>query len=287
MSLLDPQLKAFMATAKHKTVHAAAEAIHLTQTAVTQRIHALEKRLKTSLFIRSRRGMELTPDGETLLRYCHVVQELEGGVLNKITKSGIDTEVSVCITAPSSIMQSRIIPQCLPVMSKFQQLLLRFNINDIENRHLDLRAGECQFSVLQDENLSKEFRIKKLKPENYILVCSEKWKGRRLHDILQQERIIDFDPSDQMTFKYLKYFDLLEFARQDRYFVNRTESIAKMVAAGYGYSLLSKEFSQEYFKEHQLMALNKGQIYENQMYLAWYDRPQMPNYLSALINAIK
>ena len=51
MSLLSPQLQAFLAVANCKTVHGAAANIHLTQTAVTQRIRSLERLLKTTLFL--------------------------------------------------------------------------------------------------------------------------------------------------------------------------------------------------------------------------------------------
>jgi LysR family transcriptional regulator (chromosome initiation inhibitor) len=53
MSLLGPNLDAFMAVVAHKTVHAAAEGLCITQTAATQRIRNLEQRLKTTLFVRS------------------------------------------------------------------------------------------------------------------------------------------------------------------------------------------------------------------------------------------
>lgn len=53
MSLLSPQLKAFMAIIDAKTVHAAASILNITQTAVTQRLRNLEAQLKTTLFIRS------------------------------------------------------------------------------------------------------------------------------------------------------------------------------------------------------------------------------------------
>jgi len=43
MILLDPQLIAFEAIVKEGTVHAAADTLYLTQTAVTQRIHLLEE----------------------------------------------------------------------------------------------------------------------------------------------------------------------------------------------------------------------------------------------------
>ncbi len=71
MSLLSPQLEAFVAITRYRTVHAAAVDLHITQTAVTQRIRTLETRLRTTLFTRTRRGMLLTPEGEALLRYCH------------------------------------------------------------------------------------------------------------------------------------------------------------------------------------------------------------------------
>ena len=41
MSLLSPQLQAFLAVAEHKTVHGAAGDLYITQTAVTQRILSL------------------------------------------------------------------------------------------------------------------------------------------------------------------------------------------------------------------------------------------------------
>ncbi|PJB09950.1 MAG: LysR family transcriptional regulator, partial [Gammaproteobacteria bacterium CG_4_9_14_3_um_filter_38_9] len=86
MSLLSPNLIAFMAIVKHKTVHGAADAIHLTQTAVTQRIRSLEKQLKTTLFVRTRRGMVLTQEGEALWRYCMAAKSLEGEALARIQK---------------------------------------------------------------------------------------------------------------------------------------------------------------------------------------------------------
>src|SRR5580704_95525 len=124
MRLLDPQLEAFLAVVKHKTVHGAAAEIHLTQTGITQRIRTLEKRLSTSLFVRSRRGMMLTQEGEALLRYCQQVEQLEGVALSSITKTGIEKIVSVNLTGPTTIMHSRIIPPCILVAKKFPRLLL-------------------------------------------------------------------------------------------------------------------------------------------------------------------
>lgn len=286
MSLLSPNLVAFMAIVKYKTVHGAAGAIHLTQTAVTQRIRALERQLKITLFIRTRRGMVLTQEGEALLRYCQAAKSLEGEALARIQKTGVETEVSLTISAPTSIMCSRIVPSCLPIIKKFPHLLMHFDVDDIDERHEKLRAGVADLVILREDDLRPEMAHKILEPEEYILVCSPQWKKRRLKEIIQHERIIDFDESDNITFDYLKHYDLFEQANHSRYFVNRTEDLALMVSEGIGYSTLAKEFAKPYVRDHELIILNHGKSLNIPLVLAWFDRPEPPNYFSAVVKAI-
>lgn len=287
MSLLDPQLQAFQAIVQCKTVHGAAAAIHVTQTAVTQRIKSLEAKLKTTLFIRSRRGMLLTPEGEALLRYCQAIREIEGEALAKIKGTGVEADIQVCIAGSTSSMRSRIIPQCIPVVKKFPRLSLRFDINDSEDHCIRaIRSGESQLAIIQQQNVLPELQSKMLKPEHYVLVCTPAWKGRKLQDIIKNERIIDFNPSDHLTYAYLKQYELFDLARHDRQFANRTESLALMVQEGLGYGLLTKEFSKSYVDAGELILLNPGKVYVNNIALVWYERPEPPAYFSALLKAI-
>jgi len=286
MSLLSPQLIAFMAIVKYKTVHGAAQTIHLTQTAVTQRIRALEAQLKVTLFIRTRRGMVLTQEGEALLRYCQAAKSLEGEALAHIQGTGTETEVALTISAPTSLMRGRILPSCFPIMKKFPNLLLYFNVNDVEERHETLRAGLADLVVLREEDLRPEMEHKTLYPEEYVLVCSAKWKGRRLKEIIQTERIIDFDENDSVTFDYLKKYDLFDEARHSRYFVNHTENLAFMVIQGMGYTTLAKEFAKSYVDNNELIILNHGKTVEIARVLAWFDRPEPPDYFSAIVKGI-
>lgn len=286
MSLLSPPLEAFMAIVKHKTVHGAASAIHLTQTAVTQRIRSLEKQLKVTLFVRSRRGMVLTQEGEALLRYCQAAKSLEGEALAQIQKTGTETEVELTISAPTSIMRARIVPSCLSIMQSFPNLLMHFDVDDGEDRHEKLRAGLADLVILREEHLRPEMEYKNLHPEEYVLVGSAKWKGRRLKEIIQNERIIDFDQDDTVTFDYLKEYDLFDEAQHSRYFVNRTENLALMVSAGIGYTTLAKEFAKPYVKNHELIILNHEKTLNIPLVLAWFDRPEPPTYFSAVVEAI-
>ncbi|OGO94468.1 MAG: hypothetical protein A3F10_03015 [Coxiella sp. RIFCSPHIGHO2_12_FULL_42_15] len=286
MSLLSPQIQAFVYIAKCGTVHQAATALHLTQTAVTQRLRLLEQKLGVSLFVRSRRGMLLTAEGETLLRYCHACLDLEHETLSEIKASGVTQSVEIKISGPTSFMGSRVIRQCFSVLQAFPRLLVHFDITDDEHRHLQLREGQAHLAIIQPEHLAAEMESKTLQPEQYVLVCSSAWRHRELKEIIQREPIIDYAPDDQMTFNYLKRYRLFDDCNHQRHFVNRTESLAWMIAEKLGYGLLTKEFSQPYLDNNKLIILNDHKIYENHLCLAWYPRPHLPNYLWALIEAI-
>ena len=62
MKLMSSQLLAFWQIHENRSVHGAARKLGLTQTAITQRLKVLETELKVSLFTRTRRGMEITPE---------------------------------------------------------------------------------------------------------------------------------------------------------------------------------------------------------------------------------
>lgn len=285
MSLLSPRLIAFLAVAQCKTVHGAALQIHMTQTAVTQRIRALERSLKTTLFIRTRKGMQLTPEGEVLLRYCQNIKQMDGEILAKLQGHQSDLEIEITIMSPTSMMRSRIIPKFIPIMKKHGNLLVNFTLADQEKRHLHLKAGLCDFAILEKENLTNEMRYKRLKPEEYVLVCSAAWKKRRIKDIIEKERIVDFDPEDKLTFNYLDLYGF-EPPNRSRYFANNTSNLAYLVMEGVGYSVLAKEFALPYLESKDLHMLNEGKTMEIQHYLAWFERPEPPIYFSEMIDAI-
>jgi DNA-binding transcriptional LysR family regulator len=287
MSLLSPNLAAFLAITRTQTVHGAARELGITQTGVTQRIRSLEASLSTTLFIRSRKGMQLTHEGQALLRYCQASLDLEGETLAQITGAGEQSNVRVCLTGPSSIMRSRIIPRCIPCLKEFKEVTIEFEINDLESRVDALRNGRAQLAILSRERVAREMDSKLLKPEEYVLVGPASWKRRALSDVLKKEKIIDFDSSDTMTFSYLKKHKLLDQVVGERHFVNSIEALAEMIQAGLGYGVLTSEFAALFLKRCDLAILNSGAVFEHQVALAWYPRQKMPRYFEALVKAIR
>lgn len=287
MSLLSQNLQAFMAIVQQTTVHGAAKQLNLTQTGVTQRIRTLESDLGTTLFLRSRKGMKLTQEGEALLRYCKGANDLEGQALSQISEAGHEQPIYVSIVGPTSIMTSRIVSLCSSVYEGWPNLFLNFIVSDAEDRLNLVRSAQASLAIVPHELVPNEMDSKILKPEKYILVASPKWKGRRLTDILESERVIDFDESDPTSINYLKKFNLLAKLGRPRLFANNNEVIIKLFSQGVGFGTLTQEVAKPHLDSGDLIALNGGAVMEDPLALAWYPRPEMPGYFRALINAIK
>ena len=99
------QLRSFLQVADAGTVTRAAEQLYLTQPAVTQHIHALERELGTPLFDRLGRGMRLTAAGRILQDYARkslaaldecrlVLREWQSGATGPLTVgAGVTTSI--------------------------------------------------------------------------------------------------------------------------------------------------------------------------------------------------
>lgn len=75
--LIDPLLlRSFVAVADLGSLSRAAEAVHVTQSAVSAQIKRLEDQLGCRLFTRTTRSVALTPQGEVLLGYARSILTL-------------------------------------------------------------------------------------------------------------------------------------------------------------------------------------------------------------------
>ncbi|MCX6111854.1 MAG: LysR family transcriptional regulator [Proteobacteria bacterium] len=286
MSLLLPELEAFISVVKHSTIHAAAKDIGLTQTGVTQRIRALEKKIGVTLFIRSRKGMTLTIEGKNLLRYCQRVQDIEGETLSLINGLGKEHIIQINIAGSSSIMRSRVIPNTSGILSTYKDLVFDYYITDIDSPLRKLKLGDVDFAVMPTYEVVNELDSKVLEPEIYIMIAPHAWKNRELKDILKNERFVDFNMNDKFTLEYLKKYHLDNFARKEGHHVNNTDALVSMVINEQGYSVLSKKFVEPYIKRKELIDINDGKVAKIGFALAWYPRHEMPKYFKEIIRVI-
>lgn len=287
MRLLDDRLKAFVMIAQVGTVFGAGRALGITQTAVTQRIRALEKELNITLFTRSRKGMRLTTEGQALHQYCKGAEELEGAVFSKLTGRGQVSDINLTIAGPTSAMHFHYVRGSVAVMKKYKHLSIHMIVDDHSDRVDMVRTNRAQLAIVAPDRVPNEMDSKMLNPDKWILACSTAWKGRKLEDILTNERIVDFYESDRSTLNYLAKFKLDHLVGRPRLYVNHNLPLVDLFVAGIGYGTLTQQFAKPYLESGVLMPLNQGRVMEVPLALTWYPRPQMPDYFRDVIRAIR
>jgi len=285
--LLSHNLQAFLAVHQHSTVSAAADKLGIGQTGITQRIKALEKDMGVSLFVRSRKGMSLTTEGKSLLKYCLRARELEGETLAELQHAGQREEIELRIAGPTSCISGRVVPQCQSVFKKWPTLNVHFIIDDRENRLELIKQGSVDIVLLYPHQVPLELDSKMIKPDEYFLLGHPKWKGRELIDILHKERLFAFHSDDHTSLNYLKSFDLLKHLKRPRLFVNENKALSSLLLDGVGFGLLSKEIAEPFLQSGQLIKLNQGRSMKDPLALAWYPRAEMPEYFKNLLAVIK
>ncbi|MFI6289175.1 LysR substrate-binding domain-containing protein [Streptomyces sp. NPDC051018] len=114
--MIDPRrLRILRAVADHRTVTAAASALYLTPSAVSQQLNALEQETGHVLLIRGGRGVRLTAAGEILLAHTHtVLAQLEraeaelaayaGGTRGEVTVAAFATGIAEVVAPAIGIL---------------------------------------------------------------------------------------------------------------------------------------------------------------------------------------
>ena len=107
--LLPSWLKVFLAVAEQGSFNKAAEALLLSQPAVSQKIRRLEAGLGVRLFHRSPEGVRLTREGEALLRYARAVRWLLLAAESHVTGAPTAVQRRLVLGATPSVSTN-----CLP-----------------------------------------------------------------------------------------------------------------------------------------------------------------------------
>lgn len=102
-------LKCFILVAEHLSFARAAEALYISQPAVTKQIHSLERELGVPLLIRSTRHVELTPAGmsfyrdakEIVLKSQIAIQRVQRqNATSDTIRIGVSNPITLCYLAP-------------------------------------------------------------------------------------------------------------------------------------------------------------------------------------------
>lgn len=177
MSIQLEYYRVFLVVAREGGITRAAEALHLTQSAVSQTIHRLEEELDAALFVRSSRGVALTDAGQLLL-------ERIGGLLDQV--DGVERYFqqlrqletgSLKIGASDTLCRALLLPHLQTFRDEYPDVTLQVtNRTSGETVEL-LRRGRVDIGFvnlpLEQDGALTEFEIRDIVPLHDCFICGE------------------------------------------------------------------------------------------------------------------
>ena len=241
--MLFGQVQAFLEVARTGNVSRAAEALYVTQPALTARIQALEKEIGETLFVRTGRGVRLTDAGRVFLPHAErAVQSIDDGRQALADLRSASAGRLALGAAPA--VSTYVLP---PVLKRFAALHPRVDVA-VRTGH----SEEILAMVLHDEvqvGLVRTLRhpdieSTSLYDDELVLVCYPQHRFARRGTVslseVGRERLIMFDRTSS-------YFELTQTLFLRGGVVARTvmeldniEAAKKMVEEGLGVALLPK-----------------------------------------------
>lgn len=152
-------LKYFHDTVKLMSVTAAAAANHVTQSAISQGIHQLEKTLSVSLMTHKRNSIKLTPEGEAVYQRSKAIFR-EVDELKLSLKSNQSTYIGQLIFACSHSLALTILPELLAEFRKAApQVVPKVIFGHTGLIKNWIKQGEVEFGIVLDNDDLSSFSL--------------------------------------------------------------------------------------------------------------------------------
>lgn len=232
MVLSSTQLEAFAEVAKVRSFSKAAQALHITQSALSQRILNLEDELKTALIVRDPAGLRLTPSGEQLLRYCHIKSGLEREVLENLSTGNKELGGIIRIAGFSSVMRSIVMPSLAEFIALHPRVQVELFTKELSDLSSMLTNGEADMIISADEPFRNEILSHFLGFEEYVLV---EVAGEKIRNGIY----LDHDARDPTTFSFFK-LNSVKLEQLNRNYLDEIYAVLDGVRLGWGRAVLPK-----------------------------------------------
>ena len=141
-------VRTFVAVADKASMTAAANALHLTQGAVSQQVKRLEETLGCSLFERNRRGLRLTQHGERLFSQALKLIALNDEIWAEMTT--VAAEGRVRLGVPSDLVGSHLAPVLKAYADAFPKVELSLVCTPSPELVEALAIGRVDLAVVEE-----------------------------------------------------------------------------------------------------------------------------------------
>lgn len=166
----------FYYVAKYKSFTRAASILMNNQPNITRSMNNLERQLGCSLFIRSNRGVELTPEGQKL--YSHVTvafEQLQAAELELATSNNLQSG-TVTMSASETALHGILLPVLRTFHNACPGIRIRISNHSTSQAVQAVKNGLVDFAVVTTPtDVHRPLKEIRLKDFHELLVCSKRY----------------------------------------------------------------------------------------------------------------
>ncbi|GMA36279.1 ArgP/LysG family DNA-binding transcriptional regulator [Demequina litorisediminis] len=220
------------------TLDAAARRLHLTQSAVSQRLATLERLTGQVLLVRSR-PVRATAAGEQVVRYARQVAHLDADLAGRIGVEAGHPTVALAVNADS--LATWILPALATVATR-HGVLLDLHREDEGHTTALLADGTVTAAVTTVAAPVPGCTVTALGRLRYRAVAAPEFAARWFPDgataeALRAAPVLDFDRRDTLQSRYLDGRGI-EPSAPPRHYVPSSTEFARAIALGLGWAML-------------------------------------------------
>ena len=287
------QVRTLLAAVDEGTFDAAAAALHITPSAVSQRVKALEQRVGRVLLTRTK-PITLTESGEVLVRYARQLVRLEADAAAEL---GLDADRQATMTLAVAVNADSLGTWFLDALEAVPDALrVGFELlREDEARTAELlRRGRVAAAVTRDATPVTGCRVTKLGVMRYRASASpayvERWLAEGpIKQTLPAAPMLVFDRNDELQDRFLNSLTGRRVNRgQTRHLIPTSEAFLSAVARGLGWGMIPDEQA-ALLPEGALVDLAPGRAVEVPLYWQQWklDSPALKALSDAVISAAR
>ncbi|NRQ51138.1 LysR family transcriptional regulator ArgP [Aeromicrobium stalagmiti] len=250
------QLQALAAVVDEGSFDAAASALHVTPSAISQRIKALEQSTGQVL-VRRARPTAATDAGEAYVRLARQVDAL-------VHEARAETGVEATVTIPIAVNADSLATWILPALATLPPTIC-FDLHRDDQAHTAdlLRSGTVMAAITSDDRPVQGCRVERLGSMRYRPMATpavvERWFADGVDaSSLAAAPVVVYDRKDDLQDAYLRRRSRSRLS-PPRHHVPSSVEFARAVLLGLGWGMLPDEQSLDAERDGRLVELDPGQ----------------------------
>ncbi|AIS59434.1 LysR family transcriptional regulator [Listeria ivanovii] len=272
--------------AEELNMRKSAEKLFLSQPALSQRLQTIESRWNTKIFIRTQKGLLLTPEGEAIVRHAASVIEREHTIQEKLeAMEGVvrGTLRIACASVVAQMWLPRVLKTFTSTYPNVQISLVTGWSSEVTQQ---LAAGNVHIGIVRGNSTWKSVQ-KPLFNDKLILVDTEITK---IEEVFQTNRPFVQFRSDSNYYQVIQDYWQRNFGKMPRQamLMDQMETSRQMALNGIGFAILPEVTMSGYSdKINKIPLIEKdGSILSRETNLLTYEQslglPQVKAFLEII-----